>query len=169
MPVPADLKGLMTAKPGLTLAVAESLTCGRLQAKVGEISGASTFFLGGVTAYSLDQKADLLRVSRKAARKVNSVSAEVAGQMARGVRKLFGADVGVATTGYAEPSPEWSVEVPFAWWAVSVRSGGGKPELACGKVSCPGMSRVDVQERVAQAAYDALLRSLRAKAARRRK
>ena len=49
-----ELKQLMLMKPQLTLSVAESLTCGRIQARVGEISGASEFFLGGITAYTLD-------------------------------------------------------------------------------------------------------------------
>ncbi|HEY5229229.1 MAG TPA: CinA family protein [Opitutaceae bacterium] len=169
MPEPADLKSLMTASPALTLAVAESLTSGRLQARIGEVSGASTFFLGGVTAYSLEQKVGLLGVSRREAMKVNCVSASIARQMARGVRRLFGSDIGVATTGYAEPSGDWKVAVPFAWWAVSLRPGGGKALLVSGKVSCPGLSRVQVQERAAQAAYDALLKALRATAARRRK
>jgi nicotinamide-nucleotide amidase len=169
MPAPADLKSLMTAKPGLTLAVAESLTSGWLQARIGAISGASDFFLGGLTAYCLDQKVDLLGVSRKKAKKVNCVSASVAEEMARGVRRLFGADIGVATTGYAEPSTEWDVEAPFAWWALSFGSGVATPSLVSGKVSFPGLSRVEVQERVAQEAYDALLRALRARAARRTK
>jgi nicotinamide-nucleotide amidase len=169
MPAPADLKSLMTAKPGLSLALAESLTSGWLQARIGAISGASDFFLGGLTAYSLDQKVDLLGVSRKKAKKVNCVSASVAEEMARGVRRLFGADIGVATTGYAEPSTEWDVEAPFAWWALSFASGVATPSLVSGKVSFPGLSRVEVQERVAQEAYDALLRALRARAARRTK
>ena len=33
-----ELKDLMLASPPLTLAAAESLTCGRVQARVGEIS-----------------------------------------------------------------------------------------------------------------------------------
>src|SRR5438045_4062744 len=99
-----DVKELLLRKPRRTLAVAESLTCGRVQALVGAISGASEFFLGGITAYSLEEKVRHLGVDRRAARKVNSVSAEVAEQMARGVCALFGSDLGVATTGYAEPS-----------------------------------------------------------------
>jgi nicotinamide-nucleotide amidase len=169
MPAPPDLKSLMTEGSGLTLAVAESLTCGWLQARIGAISGASEFFLGGLTAYSLDQKVELLAVSRKKARKVNCVSAAVAEEMARGVRRLFGADIGVATTGYAEPSAEWEVDAPYAWWALSFGRGDFKPRLVSGKVSYPGLSRVEVQERTAQAAFDALLKELRATAARRRK
>jgi len=44
-----ELKDLMLRPPRLTLAVAESLTSGRLQARIGAISGASDFFLGGIT------------------------------------------------------------------------------------------------------------------------
>ena len=80
----SDLKALMLREPRLTLAVAESLTCGRLQARIGAISGASDFFLGGVTAYSLDQKVRHLGVNRAGAAAVNSVSGAVAEQMARG-------------------------------------------------------------------------------------
>jgi hypothetical protein len=78
-----ELKDLMLASPPLTLAAAESLTCGRVQARVGEISGASLFFRGGLTAYTLDEKVRHLGVNRAAARRVNAVSAEVAAQMAR--------------------------------------------------------------------------------------
>jgi len=50
----SGLKELLLREPRLTLAVAESLTCGRLQARIGAIPGASEFFRGGVTAYALD-------------------------------------------------------------------------------------------------------------------
>ena len=59
-----DLKDIMLRGPRLTLAVAESLTGGRVQARITAISGASEFFLGGMTAYSLDQKVRHLGVSR---------------------------------------------------------------------------------------------------------
>ena len=56
-PALAELKTRLLAAPGRPrLAVAESMTGGRLQARITEISGASSFFLGGVTAYALAQK-----------------------------------------------------------------------------------------------------------------
>ncbi|HXQ80130.1 MAG TPA: nicotinamide-nucleotide amidohydrolase family protein [Opitutaceae bacterium] len=162
-----DLKGLMLRGPRLTLAVAESLTSGRLQARIGAISGASEFFLGGVTAYSLEEKVRHLGVDRAEARAVNSVSRRVAEQMARGACVLFGADLGVATTGYAEPSDEWHVAEPFAWWGLARLGPGGDFAVASGRVDCPGLSRIDVQERVAGAAFDALVSWIRAPAAGR--
>lgn len=146
----AELKPLMLAAPRLTLAAAESLTCGRVQARVGEISGASNFFLGGITAYSLDQKVRHLGVNRAAARRVNCVSAAVAEQMAQGVCGLFGSDLGVATTGYAEPVKEKGVVHPFAWWAIAHRRRGRFVMVCSGRVECPGATRVEVQAIVAE-------------------
>jgi nicotinamide-nucleotide amidase len=156
-----ELKTLMLRTPRLTLAAAESLTAGHLQARVAAVSGASEFFLGGVTAYSLAQKVKLLGVDRAAAKKVNSVSAEVAEQMARGVCGLFGSDLGVATTGYAEPSPVDGVAMPFAWWAVAHRRRGGNFAMRHGRVECPGAKRIDAQKIVAEAAVAELVAYLR--------
>jgi nicotinamide-nucleotide amidase len=163
----SDLKELMLRSPKLTLSVAESLTCGRLQALIGAASGASEFFLGGITAYTLEEKVNLLGVSLTEANTVNCVSAGVAEQMARGACRLFGADVAVATTGYAEPSAEWKVAIPFAWWALARYDAGRGFSLRSGRIECPGLPRTAVQERVAEAAYDALMGWVRAPAAER--
>ena len=156
-----ELKSLMLCKPRLTLAVAESLTAGNVQARVASVSGASEYFLGGITAYSLDEKVRHLGVNRAAAKKVNCVSAEIAEQMARGVCALFGSDLGVATTGYAEPNGKLEITQPFAWWAVAHRGGRGKFSVRHGRVECPGASRVDVQKIVAAAAVAELIEFLR--------
>jgi nicotinamide-nucleotide amidase len=163
-----ELKELMLRPDRRTLAVAESLTCGRVQARIGQISGASEFFLGGLTAYSLDQKVRHLGVDRAEAEAVNSASARVAEQMARGACVLFGADLGVSTTGYAEPSAEWHVAEPFAWWGLARRQPGGDFAVCSGRVDCPGLSRIAVQERVAGAAFDALVSWITGPAAARR-
>jgi nicotinamide-nucleotide amidase len=159
-----DLRTLMLGPPRRTLAVAESVTCGRLQARVGRISGASDFFLGGITAYSLDQKARHLGVDLAAAQAVNGVSSAVAVQMASGVCLLFGADIGVATTGYAEPSVLPAVAAPFAWWAVACRGTGGGFTVRSDLIDAPGLSRIDAQERFAEAAEAALIAWLAATA-----
>ena len=157
----SELKELMLRAPRLTLAAAESLTCGHVQARVGEISGASNFFLGGITAYTLDEKVRHLQVERRAARRVNSVSAGVAEQMARGVCALFGSDLGVATTGYAEPSPDEGVADPFAWWALARRRRGKFVAAPSGRVECPGATRIDAQRMVAAAVLVELIAYLR--------
>lgn len=156
----SQLKELLMRTPRLTLAVAESLTSGRIQARIGAISGASHFFLGGITAYSLDQKVRHLGVDRASAQAVNCVSAEVATQMARGACTFFGSDLALATTGYAEPSVEWNVPHPFAWYALAHRRGPDDFFLQHACIDCPNLDRVGVQERVAEAAFHALIKYL---------
>jgi nicotinamide-nucleotide amidase len=145
----AELKKLILARPALTLAVAESLTAGHVQAQVTAVSGASDFFLGGITAYSLDQKVKLLGVNRAHARKAACVSQRVAAEMALGVTKLFGSDLGVATTGYAESSPAAGIKAPMAWWAICHRLKGGRLALHSGTIELPGASRTEAQARIA--------------------
>jgi nicotinamide-nucleotide amidase len=159
--VAAELKALILRKPALTLAAAESLTCGRVQAAIGAVSGASNYFFGGITAYSLDQKVQHLGVDRAVAKKVNSVSADVAEQMARGVCDLFGSDLGVATTGYAEASSGDGVAEPFAWWALAHRRGKTFVALRRGRVECPDAKRTEVQTIVAETVLAELVEYLR--------
>jgi len=150
------LKHLMSGTPALKLAVAESMTAGRLQALVAAESGASEFFLGGITAYTLAQKVRHLGVSREAAEPVECVSDEVARQMARGACALFGADVAVATTGYAEPAPARGFAEPGVFWALFHRLPGGGEALREGFVPLAGAGRTGAQERAAAAVYAAL-------------
>jgi nicotinamide-nucleotide amidase len=146
-----ELKRLMLQRPRRTLAVAESVTCGRIQSRIGEISGASEFFLGGITSYTLDEKVRHLGVKRAAARKVNGVSADVAAEMARGVCRLFGSDVGVAITGYAEPAPAQKVTQPLAHWAIAVRQRGRVTVVHQGEIQCLGFNRTATQQHFADA------------------
>lgn len=161
MSTAAELKKLMLRRPALTLAVAESLTAGHLQAQIASVSGASDYFLGGVTAYSLEQKEKLLGVNRAHARTVNCVSQRVAVEMAVGAAKLFGSDLTVATTGYAEPAPKRKVRTPHAWWALCHRHRSGTAMMLSGFVEVPGADRVTVQTRVAEAVLTELVGYLR--------
>lgn len=88
---------------GLTLAVAESLTGGELSAELTSIPGASRAVRGSVTAYATDVKHSVLGVDAHLLSTHGAVDPEVAAQMARGVAELFGADVGISTTGVAGP------------------------------------------------------------------
>jgi nicotinamide-nucleotide amidase len=118
-----------------------------------------------VTAYSLEQKVNLLGVDRAEAERTNCVSARVAEQMARGACVLFGARVGVATTGYAEPAPARGITVPHAYWAIAWRQGDDYGVLS-GRADFPGLGRVDVQKAMTEAAHAALVGFLREPAAR---
>jgi len=100
----ADLVARLTAS-GQTVAVAESLTGGLVAAAFTDIAGASSVVRGGVVAYATDVKARVLGVDEMLLARAGSVDAEVAEQMASGVRSLMGATYGLSTTGVAGPDP----------------------------------------------------------------
>jgi nicotinamide-nucleotide amidase len=149
-------------KRQLFVAAAESLTCGNIQAIIGSVSGSSNYFAGGVTAYRIEDKARLLKVDEPHARSVNAVSERVAVEMARGVCELFDCDIGIGTTGYAEPAPAQGVAQPFAHYAVWSR-GKLKKEgvIAAAVVEGGGASRNAMQRLVAEHALAGLLDYLR--------
>ena len=152
----AELKTLLIGKR-LRAAAAESMTAGRVQALLGAVSGASGYLAGGVTAYCGDLKVSLLGVN-PAGERDNWVSAQVATEMALGACWMFECEIGVATTGYAEPDAARGIEVPFAWWAVC----GPEDAVRTGRVEIPGASeRAEVQARVAVAAMRGLLTAMR--------
>lgn len=91
---------------GLTLAIAESLTGGSVAARIVDAPGASVVLRGAVVAYATDVKRSVLGVDGDLLAARGAVDAEVARQMAVGVRRLLGADLGVATTGVAGPAPQ---------------------------------------------------------------
>lgn len=94
---------------GLKIATAESCTGGLISKMITDVSGASSVFDCGVCSYANNIKAKVLGVSAEDLAEKGAVSAEVAMQMAKGVMKLSGADIGISTTGIAGPtggSPE---------------------------------------------------------------
>jgi nicotinamide-nucleotide amidase len=152
---------LLRAAPPLTLAVAESFTGGRVQAELTAVAGASAFFLGGITAYALHEKVRHLGVDAALAAQTDGVAPEVARQMARGACALFGADLALATTGYAEPVPARGVSFPHGYWALCHRRRDLTDHWREGRVEARGRSRTEVQELAAAAAVAGLLDYLR--------
>ncbi len=104
----SDAAALLAAlqRRGLTLAVAESLTGGRLADAIVSVPGASAVFRGGVVAYATDLKRSILGVDGGLLREHGAIHPDVARQMAEGVCDLCHADVGLATTGVAGPDPQ---------------------------------------------------------------
>jgi nicotinamide-nucleotide amidase len=113
---------------GATLAVAESLTGGLVAAAVTSVPGASKVFRGSVTAYATDVKRDVLGVDGGLLDERGAVDADVALLMAVGVRRLLGADWGVATTGVAGPDPQDGKPVGTVF--VSVAGPGDRGNVA---------------------------------------
>lgn len=86
---------------GLRIAVAESLTCGRVASALGAGHDAADWLAGGVVAYSANVKFELLGVEPGPV-----ITAACARQLAEGVSRLLRAEVAVGVTGCGGPEPE---------------------------------------------------------------
>lgn len=85
----------------LRVAVAESLTAGRISSFLGRGDTASEWYRGAVVAYHEEVKFGVLGVTRGPV-----VTASCAREMAVGVRTLLDADVGLGITGVGGPGPQ---------------------------------------------------------------
>lgn len=109
LPPPSDIPALVrrlaraAASRELAVATAESCTGGLLAAAITGEPGASSFFVGGVVAYSDDIKVERLGVPLDDVRAHGAVSRAVATAMAEGARRRFGARLALAATGVAGP------------------------------------------------------------------
>jgi nicotinamide-nucleotide amidase len=103
----------------LTVGTAESLTGGLVCGALTDVPGASATVRGAVVAYATDVKAAVLGVDANLLARGGAVQAEVAEQMAQGVREVLGVDVGVATTGVAGPDPQDGQPVGTVFVAVA--------------------------------------------------
>ena len=92
----------------MTIATAESCTGGLIAKRLTDIPGSSKSFLGGVVSYSNESKINILGVNKGDIDSLGAVSGEVAVQMAEGVKKLLGSDIGIGVTGIAGPDSDGS-------------------------------------------------------------
>jgi nicotinamide-nucleotide amidase len=86
---------------GLTLAIAESMTCGMAAAKLGNVSRTSDVLLGSVVCYTPEVKKHVLRIPSSVIKKHTCESREVTKLLAKNLHALIKADICVAITGLA--------------------------------------------------------------------
>ncbi len=115
----------------MTLSTAESCTGGGVGGRLTGIPNASTYFLGGIIAYSNFAKTNLLNVTEKTLQEEGAVSEKTALEMALGAKKAFQSDCALAVTGIAGPT-------------------GGSPEKPVGMVC---FAIVSNKEQIAWTAY----------------
>lgn len=95
-----------------TIALAESCTGGLLAGRIINVPGASNVLGEGFITYSNEAKMKYLGVKEATLKEYGAVSEETAREMAEGVRKASGADIGVGITGLAGPGGETGEKKP---------------------------------------------------------
>ncbi|RMF57418.1 MAG: competence/damage-inducible protein A [Calditrichaeota bacterium] len=99
-----EVIGKLLKQEGLTISVAESCTGGLIQDRITNVPGSSEYFMGGMVTYSNESKLKFLGVEKEILEKFGAVSEPVAEQMALGIRRVMGTDIGLSTTGIAGPT-----------------------------------------------------------------
>ena len=102
----------MLKKAGLTIATAESCTAGLIAKRITDIPGASSVFRHGIITYANEVKEKALGVSHETLGKYGAVSEQTAREMAAGVRRVSGADIGISVTGFAGPDADEEGKAP---------------------------------------------------------
>lgn len=145
----------MTAR-GLTLATAESCTGGLMGKRITDVPGASACYLGGVVSYQNEVKENLLGVRHETLISKGAVSEDTACQMAEGVRKALGADIGISTTGVAGPGGG-TPEKPVGLIYVGIST---KDKTWAVRILRPRQSRENLRRLASSTAFDLVRRHL---------
>ncbi|MCX7807838.1 MAG: competence/damage-inducible protein A [Deltaproteobacteria bacterium] len=122
--------GRLLRERGLTIAVAESCTGGLVGQLLTSVPGSSDYFLLDAVTYSNGSKVQLLGVNPELIRAYGAVSAEVAAEMANGVVRISGAELGLSITGIAGPGGGNEVKpVGTVWMALARKDEKAKTRL----------------------------------------
>lgn len=98
-----DAVSKLLVEKNLTIAVAESCTGGLVSSSLINYPGISSVFLEGCVTYSNEAKMKRLGVKKETLEEFGAVSEQIAIEMAEGVSKGLGANIGISTTGVAGP------------------------------------------------------------------
>ena len=110
-------------RQGKKIAAAESITGGLIAATLINVPGASSVLNESFVTYSNEAKEKRLGVKAATLEAFGAVSEETAREMAEGVCKASGADVGIAVTGIAGPDGG-SIEKPVGLVYIGCRADG---------------------------------------------
>lgn len=98
-----EVLGKMLVDNNLSIATAESCTGGLLAGRIINYPGISAVFKEGAITYTNESKIKRLKVKKETLEKFGAVSSQTAAEMAKGIAKVTGADIGISTTGIAGP------------------------------------------------------------------
>lgn len=131
-----------------TIAVAESCTGGRVADLLTSIAGSSAWFREGFVPYGADRKVETLGIPEDLITRSGTVSRETASALARQVRSLSSAEIGLGLTGVAGPGTVEGKPVGRVYVALDSRRG-----TVVRRWDFPG-NRERVRDRAARSAVD---------------
>lgn len=117
----------------LTISAAESCTGGYISHLITSVPGSSNYYRGSILAYDNEVKKKLLGVKESTLAQQGAVSEQTVLEMAEGVRKSLGTDIGISSSGIAGPgggTPEKPVGT--IWIAYSDNKGAFAKKLMLG-------------------------------------
>ena len=115
----AERVGHMLVERGWHISIAESTAGGLISAALLKVPGASRYFERGIVAYTKASKLETLGMPAALYTERGSVHREAVKAMAEGVRRMSGAEVGVAESGVAGPGAGRSgLPIGTVWAAV---------------------------------------------------
>lgn len=134
-----------------SVCTAESLTGGLLCVRLTDVSGAAEVVRGGIVAYTMDVKSDVVGVDQDILSQYGAVSRQTATALAKRAREIFSATWAMATTGVAGPTTQESKPVGTVFVAVD------GPRSAVVQLALSG-DRQQVRESTCQHALELLHR-----------
>ncbi len=141
--------GKLLLKNKKTLAIAESCTGGLVANRITNIPGSSKYFMFGVVTYSNYSKNKILNIPLSIINKYGAVSKQVASLMAKNVRLLSSADIGIGISGILGPGGSTKAKpVGLVYIAVS-----SKECSLCNKFNFLG-DRLILKQKISQAALN---------------
>lgn len=138
----------------LKIATAESCTGGLMSQLITSVPNSSSVFEIGITSYSNRIKQYALSVNKDTVKNYGAVSKQTAAEMALGVKKLSGADIGVAITSVAGPSSSEGKPVGTVYVALTDGSHFWVRRLNLS----PFLSRDEIRSRSCFTAFDLVRR-----------
>lgn len=135
-----DLVIQTLVKKHMTIACAESMTGGLFSSEITKVPGASKVFKGGIVAYTKSAKINLLNINETYIDQYGIVSKEVAIEMAKSIRQLTDATIGIGVTGDAGPSLQNGSLKRQAFYAYCT-----KDKCLCKAVDFTNETRIEAQ------------------------
>ncbi|MES2566890.1 MAG: nicotinamide-nucleotide amidohydrolase family protein [Bacteroidota bacterium] len=104
----------------LTIAFAESVTCGLATQKLSNFKGTSDVLKGSIICYTPEVKKGLLNITNKCIKEFTCESKKVTDELAKNLSGIIKADLCAAITGLASPGGSETINKPVGTIFLSV-------------------------------------------------